>query len=391
MKLTKKASYISNDTPILTKKGWKLVRNLYRNNIVYDLKGNWTKVIHVENLKTNKLLYKASFKDGGHIDGSCNLELCHLTNRDHTYLNYEKYKINHLKDEAELKMLLHKLPFIAAVDPKIYKHLNNLEKKRFVDLNTLKNRYQYDNYCSLTHYIPCVFPEPYRDKPMKVHPYLLGVWLVNGYRTRVIIRTRKAGILNKLKNLGYEVQHKGPMYFFIPKVHTYFRKYGLFKQKRIPYVYKYGSIKTRFQILEGICDGIAKKGKHRKVITLVDPLIVKDLREVLFSLNIPIKTSSYTPKKNGDIVYRKRYVTTFSLPTYEKYMDLQKVKLSQNVKRWTTVTNCSTEKVTKTMSAIVVSSDTHSFLAGYSLVPVKDNFNNINKKNKNDFCKTNKI
>ena len=383
MKLTSTASYISSDTPILTKKGWKLAKNIRPGNILYDTKGHWTKVLHAERASKKKLCYKVTFADNSFIEGTSKLELCHL-NQINTKARIEhNYKLNKLKTEAKLRMFSERIPYNVALDWKAYDYIKKLEFKNYITLHDLKERFSYTDYNCLNHHCPSVLAEPYHDKPMTIHPYLLGIWLVNGNRQSTILNIKKQRIFEKLDKLGYQLTLKEYTQYRVLGVRSYLKKMKLFEQKHIPYAYKYGSYKTRLQIIEAFTDGIAKGGAFSKEIPLVDPVIVKDFREMLFTMNVPIKTYSFTPEPYKDRIYRERHVTRFSLRDLEEFYDerdLEKYKIRQNVKRWAKITSCNKSNTHNKFVGIVVSSNEHGFLVGTSLIPVKDNFFNINKR-----------
>ena len=383
MRLTKHASYISNDTPILTKKGWKLARYIFPGDIIYDAKGHWTKVIYIEKAKKDMTNYRVTFEDTSFIEGTSKLELYNLNYKEKQTLAGYKIALDKLKTEAKLKMFSEGLPYCVTLDKKAYNYMNKLEYINQINLYNLYEKFSYVDYRCLFHYCPSVLAEPYRDKPMTIHPYLLGVWLVNGNRRRIVLNIKKKRIFEKLDELGYTLNHKEYTQYRVIGVKKYFRKLHLLEQKHIPYVYKYGSYKTRLSILEGILDGIGEGWNKQKRVKLVDTFILKDLHEMLFTMNVPVSCYSFVPEPYKDRVYRRRYVTKFSLVHLEEFhdvRDLEKYKINKNIKRWARIKNCEKKKQHQKFTAFVVSSNEHSFLAGTSLIPVRDNFKNINKK-----------
>lgn len=383
MRLIDDSSFLSYDTPILTKRGWRKAQYITPGTIIYDSRGVWTKVLHVEKSSRNRLTYRVTFKDGSYIDGTSRLEIAHLNHREISVIRKRKVKIKRLNEEAKFIKNIFKVPLNRALDPIVYDLYNQIDFKDYITLYSLKKRYNYIDYEGLQHFSPCILPFEYRDKPMKIHPYIIGVWLVNGYSFRAMVRVRKKRILEKAAKYGYNLEKKKYNLYLIRKVYGCFKKMKLFEQKHIPYVYKYGSYKTRLSVLEGMIDGIGQKSKYQcktVKLTLVDPVIVKDLREMLFTLNVSIETWEFTPPPNGDIVYRKRMVTKFKIPELEDLLD-EKYKINNNIKKWLKITDCKILKMGQQKHiGFVVSSNSNSFLAGHQLIPVKANANNIDKR-----------
>ena len=383
MKLTKYASYISGDTPILTKKGWKLAKYIIPGNIIYDAKGHWTKVLYKERTKKDRTNYRVTFEDTSYIEGTSKLELYNLNYEEKKELKSYKDRLDRLKTKAKFRMFSEGLPYNVTLDWKAYHYMNKLEYINQITLYNLYEKFSYVDFEGLSHYCPSVLAEPFRDKPMTIHPYLLGVWLVNGNRKRIILNIKKKIIFEKLEQLGYTLTLKEYTQYRVVGVKKYFKQYHLLKQKHIPYVYKYSSYKTRLAIIDGILDGIGQGGGKSKRVKLVDTYILKDLQEMLFTMNVPISSYSFVPEPFEDRVYRRRYVTKFSTVNLEEFYDerdLEKYKINKNIKRWARIRYCEKKKQHTNFYGFVVSSNEHSFLAGTSLIPVKDNFKNINKK-----------
>ena len=381
MRLTKDSSYIEADTPILTRKGWKPIKNISKGTVIYNSRGHFTKVIHIEKAKQPFINYRVNFSDNNYIEGNSHLQFLAQNNyeRQERYDAYYNHK--EVINEAKIKEQLTSLPYYKFLTNETYQHYIDIEAKNFVKLYYLWETQRYDDYDSIFHWCPSIIPDPFTGRNIKIHPYLLGVWLSNGYRKDIIFRTRKKYILDKLKNLGYQPVHvKRNSVYRINKIKHHFRNLKLFEQKHIPDSYKYNTLENRWALLDGIRDGIGKKTTQQTKINLVDPVIYKDLCELLYTMNIKITKSSFTPAPVGSIVFKKRYSATFQYPSLEELLDREKYYLRQNIRRWTKVVSIKKSKQTNKFYGIVVSSADHAFLTGYSLIPTKDNYLKIDRR-----------
>lgn len=381
MRLNKDSAYIQGDTPILTNKGWKPISKIKRGSVIYDSRGHWTKVIHISQATQPFINYRMTFSDGNFIEGNSHLQFLTQTNQERQWHREKLYSYNEDIREAKLKELISSEPYYKFLNSNTYNKFLDLEINEYEKLYTIYQRSRYVDYDEISQYCPSIIPDPFTVRTIKIHPYVLGVWLVNGNRKQIFFKIRKKYILENFKKLNYELTrlHQYQLYR-LKGVVWHFRKYKLFEQKHIPDSFKYNTLENRYHLLTGIRDGIGQKGGNTTKTTFVDPILYKDFCELLYTFNISVKKTSYTPPMINGIVFKKRLVATFQYPKLEELLNREKFQTRQNIKRWIKVTSCKKAKQTKMLFGIVVSSPEHSFLTGYSLIPTKDNYLKIDKR-----------
>lgn len=144
----------------------------------------------------------------------------------------------------------------------------------------------------------------YEKKELVWDPYLLGLWLGDGFKARKMIcgsYTNDAETLNWLKNhvelhpnyTSYKITEytgqlgKQPLWRFswIDKTMLYKNNWfakTLFKNKHIPDEYLLSSLKDRYKLLAGMIDsdGNVDQGGKRATITNVDLKLLKQFQEI---------------------------------------------------------------------------------------------------------------
>lgn len=230
------------ETPILTNKGWKHIKNIHIGEILFDEKGNTCQVTNIFDHQ-NKNMYRITFSD------NTNVVCCD----EHLWTVYtvssrrrkNKYRTLPLKDI-----------------------LNDIK---------IGNNYKY--------YIPMCDPVKFEKKILPIHPYILGALIGDGCllhqisfstaddfmvqkinallkQDNYILRPCKSKLYNYTltKNVPYRTH-------YINKFKTALKELGLMDKnshnKFIPSIYKFSTVEDRIQLLQGLMDTdgyIAKNG-----------------------------------------------------------------------------------------------------------------------------------
>lgn len=204
----------------------------------------------------------------------------------------------------------------------------------------LLNRYTVDGKRKNTISIPTNSAIEYEQKKYDIDPYVIGSFLGNGCCTENLLTYSSADTeqveevsrligatprKNKGKNYSWTFEIDNTNYIENHKnsrnkntlFHTnqYFANYidnicQYSYNKSIPNDYKYGSIKQRYDLLQGLfdTDGHISKDKIRHNITYstTSLTLAKDVMEVLYSLGYSASLAEDTRKKNKHIYYTVR-------------------------------------------------------------------------------------
>lgn len=93
--------------------------------------------------------------------------------------------------------------------------------------------------------------------PLPIHPYVLGVWLGDGYSdsARLSASDESIEILDKFEKLNQEfIKHGTEFSWGLPNLQPQLRDLNLIKNKHIPEIYLRASAKDRFELLAGLID-----------------------------------------------------------------------------------------------------------------------------------------
>ena len=269
---------LANDTPILTRNGWKKHGDLVIGDEVINHNGNFVKVTHIFPKQfANK---KITFTNGEEI-------CCH---ENHEWVVYDRAKHGHPLRTLET---------------------NYLEQEYENSIVGRGHRYRF--------LLPTKQFEKGEEKELFVNPYVLGVWLGDGKRTDGTICACKEDRITidecrKVYPKGAELVHKttGVIYSQLNGMYANLRKYGLCygenKKKYIPQEYLTASINQRLELLAGLIDtdGYVDH-KHNRISFVTADKELKDTfielvstfgwRVSVFEMKPTISTSGIVGKK----------------------------------------------------------------------------------------------
>ena len=170
------------------------------------------------------------------------------------------------------------------------------------------------------YYIPKAVLE-FQNKPVIINPYFLGLWLGDGYSTRLDIANEDSEVLNWLSN-NYEGTIRNlkqsntcKVFHISKKTHIYnrvFNDLNLFNNKHIPVDYKINSSEIQLQVVAGLIDTDGTYNNKKNFFEITQRYdkkhILDDIKFMCETNGLRCSLSSRigTGKKKGILHYRLR-------------------------------------------------------------------------------------
>lgn len=297
---------ISDDTPVLTDKGWKNHGDLVVGDYVYDYDGFPVKVKHV--FPKNYANKRVWFTDGSYID-------CH---ENHEWVIYDRCRgIERIAETRELY------------------------NTQTIDSKTGKRRFKYQ--------IPLYQPLIGEIKELPVKPYTLGAWLGDGRNNNPDICGDKKdyAIVEAIVEDGYEISwhttHKttGVEYYGFKNLRNDLQKIGMCHSRRrvekhIPGIYMCASIPQRLELLAGLIDtdGCLRKNEHRYDFTTAEESLKEDFISLVSTFGWRCSVNEVEPHTSSSgIQGRKKYWVISFNPTYPIPCRIERKKLFEFSKK----------------------------------------------------------
>lgn len=287
------------DTPIPTPNGFKTMEDLKVGDYVIDADGNPTRVIYVSDIFLNHKCYEVEFEDGEKV----------IADADHLWYVQTKYSRKMIGKPRE----------------KSYKTkdmYDHIDENGFIVINTEKIFKDYikvrpDGKGKEYKYrVPLTKPVQYPEKELPIHPYLLGVWLGDGFTDSVRVacgyddiyemcdHIESVGYSTKIYHnsdraptIGIDVGRKSTKNTTKEK----FKQLGLLGNKHIPNDYLYSSVEQRFELLRGLMDtdGYCNKTTGECEFTQKSYILIQQFSQLLSSLGIKNKIKKRKVRCNG--------------------------------------------------------------------------------------------
>jgi len=336
------------DTPILTTKGYKLLESINTNDIIFDKDGNETNIKNISKIHYNPC-YEIIFDNGESI----------IADHEHRWL------ISFSRGKGKFKDVV----------------LTTEELVEVVD--------KYNN-CKNVYYLPKILnPKPLNisKKILPIDPYILGAWLGDGTSIAGSITTgENTKLWEEIENRGYDIGENISGRTNIQTrtlfgLRTELSKLNLLENKHIPDKYLVSSYNQRLDLLRGFmdADGYYNKKRKRYVMATTRKYQAEYLRDLLATLGIKpsiIFAKKYcdgktfdgwdvcfTTKENPFLLRNQRGI---------EYPKTDKASF-RNIKSVVKVNMIPTK-------CIEVSSSSHTFLAGRSLIVTHNTNKKIEKK-----------
>ena len=286
---------LADDTPILTRNGWKNHGDLVVGDEVLNSKGEFVKVYHVFP-KCNST-HIVRFSDGEEIE-------CH---ENHEWIVYDRSR----------------------------------QKTRVIETKELIGKCLYNYTVNGKNYKRCRFQINHKDavigetKKLPVDPYTLGAWLGDGTNKVPCITSDKEDleISKKIEKNGYPIRNTyihrdyGTYRLTFDGLREQLQKIGMCHSrktttKHIPDIYFTASIKQRLELLAGLIDtdGMLKSKERRYSFSTTEPRLKDDFVTLVSTfgwrtsvVTYPAKTSSSGVVGRKD-VYRVDFNPTIEIP-----------------------------------------------------------------------------
>lgn len=323
------------DTPIATENGWKLLKDITKEDKIFDKDGKLTNIVNISEVHHNPC-YEIAFDNNEKI----------VADHEHRWL------ISFRNNDKTYRDLV----------------MNTEEISEWIK-NKNRNCYtipKIRNNKSL------VLP----DVDLPIDPYILGVWLGDGSKACGIVTNINNDLWNEVKRRGYSFSDNlsdgnraemRTIYGISPEL----RKLGLLNNKHIPDLYLRSSHAQRLDLLRGLMDtdGYYNKTRKRFVMSTTQEWQTYDLAKLISSLGWKptIINSKKVCTNNGktttgwDVCFYADE-NPFLIRNQDIIVDLKSDFHSyRNI--------ISVEKVeTVPTKCLEVDSESHTFLAGYSLI-----------------------
>jgi hypothetical protein len=281
---------LSDDTPVLTSKGWINHGDLMVGDVVINDRGQFVKVLQVH--PKCQMEYRVTFTDGTHID-------CH---GNHEWKVYNKHRTKY--EILETKSMISGIEY---GDERIRGH-----------------RYMYQ--MPITDFVIG------KKKSLKVQPYTLGVWLGDGRNNNPDICGDKRDTEEELKGIleedyvvAWHTTHKTTEveYYGIYGLRKGLQAYGMCHSrqrtdKNIPNEYFTASIEQRLKLLAGLIDtdGCLRRKEQRYDFTTAEPRLRDDFISLISTFGWRASVKQCEPKmSSGGIQGRHTYWVISFNPT----------------------------------------------------------------------------
>lgn len=250
------------DTEIPTPLGWRTIEELEVGDEVFDENGKPVKIIATSPIFINRDCYKITFDDGSNV----------IADAQHLWTVEEKSRRRVITKTISTQ--------------EIY----NLNPTKVDSRNKIISKWR----------IPLAKPIQYKDKEVKIDPYLLGVWLGDGEAASGRITCQQSDLIEYKMAVGSDFSsnhlkshiYTGTVYGLMPIL----RSYNLLKNKHIPKDYLFNSINKRIALLQGLMDTDGWVNEKQNCIALSYnryPQLIEDVYELLTSLGLKVTRKHY--------------------------------------------------------------------------------------------------
>ena len=353
---------VSLDTLIPTPNGFTTMGDIKVGDFIYAPDGTETKVLGKSKIQNDRTCYDVVFSDGSIVTADEE----HLW---HTFTKQERVATNRRDDSFRSKRRQKR----SSVHKPILVGLNTKEKPKG-GIRTTKEIKQtlYHSSKEINHSIDVTEAIKGEEKPLPIHPYLLGVWLGDGSSDCNYITCFDEQIIDEIKDFGYDVYKlKGDGLYGITGMTPILKSMGLIKNKHIPISYLRASKEQRIALLQGLNDTDGYCDKDGSVeFTNTNKKLAEQYYELVCSLGIKATSKESNATVNGKITGRKwriRYTTEIKAFLLKRKSEVQNIKCTKIIKRRFIVEV--RERASVPVQCITVDHSSHCFLIGKSFIP----------------------
>lgn len=327
------------DELIRVEDGWKTMKDIKEDDLVYDMDGSLSRVTHKTSLQKDVKMYKLHLRDGRSI------RCC----EDHQWYLWSKHKYRRNKE-----------------NPYVVLSTSDLFNKYYTERVDSKHKAKYGDTKKVKEFlyaVPNNKPIDIEERDLPIDPYFLGLAIGDGHFGRKFIRVTSGDesilqyCVDQFKDSSYIKRFEGKNCSdAVIKDHRLIwdtMRLGLHQSrshtKFIPKEYLYSSRKQRMELLRGLMDSDGYSDDRHIEYCTISNRLSDDFCELVRSLGISCRVtqsdSQYTLNgkriKTGRTRYRVSIYTDkdiFKLPRKLKFLDHKKSKygLSKHSKSFIT-------------------------------------------------------
>lgn len=335
------------NTPILTTNGFKLLKEINKSDIIFDRDGNKTNILNISDVHYNPC-YKIIFDNNEEI----------VADHEHRWLvsfrnNDGSYREKVLTTE-ELKNSL-----------EIYK-----EKKT-------------------SYYLPKIInalPIKSSEKDLPIDPYILGAWLGDGTSVAGSITSNNSLFWEEVKSRGYTYgeniagEDKCELRTIFG-LRTELNNLNLINNKHIPNIYYLSSYEQRLDLLRGFMDADGYYNPKRKRFVMATTREYQADYLIALLATLGVKPTKIFAKKYCNGKKFDGWDVTFTMSENPFLIRNQEgIEYPKTDKSSFRVIKNIIEVETIPTKCLEVDSPTHTFLAGYALLPTHNTNKEIKTK-----------
>jgi len=325
---------LSLDTPIPTPNGWTTMGDLKVGDNILSPTGNSVSVVMKTETMYNHDCYKITFDNGEEI----------IADADHLW------EVNSSYWRAGKKVITSKDIYDQYQSKTKNKRGKGVQGSLFIDKSK---------------------PIKFVKNKLDIDPYLLGVWLGDGYSSdgRVIAHKDDFNFYKGEFDIEHERECDNCIRFKIRNLYSKLKNYNLIKNKHIPLKYLRSSYEDRLNLLRGLMDtdGSIRKNSRSFEFYQKNYDLILQVVELLSSLGI--KSNIRRKEIKGNYYYTVSFSTkerVFNLPRKIENINLTKSERKQEGRHYIH----KIEKVDSVpVACIQVDSEDHLFLCGKTFIP----------------------
>lgn len=336
---------LSLDTPIATKDGWKLMKDIQVGDIIFDGNGKLTEVEHVSAIHYNPC-YKIVFDTNDEL----------VADHEHKWVTSFR---NGDGSNKEIELTTEEL----------FKSFNNKEQPK----------------------IKCSKLE-LDEVELPIDPYILGVWLGDGNSHNGGITNTNSKTWQEIRNRGYKVgedvsSDDRAEYRTVYGIYSKLKELDLIKNKHLPDIYARASHQQRLDLLRGLMDADGHFHRNRSRCVMCTTKLWQ--RDAIISLtsSLGYKPTHFTTKGKG---FGNDTVTVYQIcftPTENPFLTRNEdyLEVVREVGKYSGYRNIKSIELIETVptKCLAVKSKDHTYLAGKSFIKT----HNTNKKiDRFSFC-----
>jgi hypothetical protein len=333
-----KALDINTDIP--TPSGWKKMIDLQDGDKVFDENGHVCNVTAVTDIQHDHDCYKVTFSDGSFI----------YADAEHEW---------GVHDQADRVA-------ITNGQPRPLQHITTEEMSKNVlgPYSSTRTEYNYS--------VPLTKPVEYPEKPLKLHPWIYGYMVANGYPYSNHVRILAKDVEEVTKcfaEYGYELQSvKGNKYQVVGLDGQ------LFEPNVIRDEYMFASVEQRTRLLTGLCDARATTTTDYVEFQTGDKIFVDQVDELVCSLGAEVRRREKVNRVKGidyGISYKAFWLANFNCFSLERKRPNRPSKGTKQPIRMVV----SIEKIeSRPVKCITVDSRSRLYLAGKQFIPTHNSY-----------------